>query len=77
MENEFLVVWRCASVQNIVGFKASSLMNHCWESLFSLLASVETVPAVVHERVKSVIEAFSEIIAVEVLGNGSNVEWLG
>jgi len=52
-------------------------MNHCWESLFSLLASVETVPAVVHERVKSVIEAFSDRIAVEVLGNGSNVEWLG
>ena len=55
VQSELLLLRRCTSVLNNVA--VSSLINDCWESLLSLLTSVEALPAVVLIGIQSIVEA--------------------
>lgn len=73
MVDKVLLIWWRTSVFNPVSLLSASLVKHRWESLLSLLASVETVPAVVHECVEAVLEALKFFIFVGTV----LVQWLG
>ena len=62
IEGELLLLRRCASVLNRV---VSGVVDECGESLLSLLASVGTVPDVVHVGVEPVVEAASLVLDVK------------
>ena len=63
MEDELLLIRWCTSVLDPVGVHVESLVHHSWEPLLPLLASVESIPTMVHERVESVVEALSVFVA--------------
>jgi hypothetical protein len=64
VKDEVLFLRRSSSVLDFI--ELSVLVNHCWEPLLSLLASVEAVPAVVHEGVQPVVKAGSIVSAKSV-----------
>ena len=50
---EFLLLWWRSRELNVV---VDLLPDKRWESALTLLASVETIPAVIHVRVKTIVE---------------------
>jgi hypothetical protein len=73
MVDKVLLIWWRTSVFNPISLLSGSLVKHRWESLLPLLASVETVPAVVHECVKAVLEA---LMFCQRVGTVC-IQWLG
>jgi hypothetical protein len=61
MQNEFLVLRWSSRVFDPISI--SWLINHGRESLFSLLAGIETIPTMVHESIKPILEAFTVFVA--------------
>lgn len=71
MKDEVLLLRRSSSVLDLK--ELGVLVNHCWEPLLSLLASVEAVPAIVHECVQPVVPAGAVVSAKSVT---LDVDWL-
>jgi hypothetical protein len=71
VKDEVLFLRRSSSVLDFI--ELSVLVNHCWEPLLSLLASVEAVPTVVHKGIQPVVEAGAVARAKSVT---LDVDWL-